>query len=315
MKNLTLTIVILVMLISCVSETEKSKRLKESRLFEITRRNDLKKLGLNGKVKQIKERSYSALSKFGTIEKGVNKRDDLSTAFKSLDFKIIDHDFDLVFDSLGFISQKKVLNSDGSIDSLIDFFYDKDKKLIEERHFNNKNIYEKWTYSFSSQNYNIEKEISIYNSEGNLKSKIVYEFQNGNNLKTINTYNSDGAIEKRIKIFPRQGRDFTEYEYHGEYEINNKDLSEIESRDFYFDKSGRLSIINYNKHPYLSRIGYDYLENKNLHQITESYLYENAIRKLLFNKYDKNENWINCLVYYNLNENPSFIIERQIDYY
>jgi hypothetical protein len=131
--------------------------------------NDLKDLGLFGKVKSLKETSFMVNQKFGNIEKGIRSRVDyeFEDTYSSNELEFMytkEKDFFMTFNENGFILEENQFESNGNLYFKYIYTYDEtNSKLLNiHRYFNDGSLDAKFTYQYNSKNIICEIGVDSY---------------------------------------------------------------------------------------------------------------------------------------------------------
>jgi len=319
---------------------------------KISQRNDsdLKKMGINGNVKYLKQYAMYAEDKFGEIKEIENSYND---------------DFVLEFNKLGFLTKK--ISYDDSVGDVIQV-----EKYIYLNSFNIK--YELFSGDESSKNlkYSINNEYdttrnvlvkrSVYNTLGYLDNETFFYSNENNNDTLIKYCNSFGKVDSYKRIFYENDNKniISEYVFSGDHKTIHKvnyehseQFTVINKMDFINNKSYQ-SRIYYNKD---ARVIKEEQIFRGVVQITNNYKYDlmgNQIEISIFNseslpisrivrsfadnsdlviketvyniynkivsdlelqyKFDDSNNWIKKIIYDRVTNSVS-VVNREIEYY
>lgn len=183
--------------------------------FAQKQNNDWMRMKLKGKVRSVKEVSYSAIDKPGETQKQKGKRTD-SLAY--------------IFTNNGNLTELQTYNPDGSLKEKINYKYDTKGNKIEENVFNpDGSLKEKYTYKYEFyDNGNISNMKTykqdgslvftfsyLYNDDGNMeenetttyinsmtiRQKIRYSYNFRGNLAFAHTFNPDGSGILRSEVY------------------------------------------------------------------------------------------------------------------
>lgn len=281
---------------------------------------DLLELGLSGKVKSVKEKSYSATEKFGEIVKIQEKREnpfdsDFFASYNESGKILEKEDYNLngslkwrheyLYDEQGNRIASNVYDSNGKLSGKEIYEYDELQNLINKKYYN-------LDYLFNGVNERLTNNDNyIYNEKGLLIE------ETGGDVKFVNKYdNSDNLIDK-------------DFFYNGR--LNSKEVFEYNQKgqkisEKFYDSDGQLSsekkflysndekLLEENTFHSGKKFTVKYDQNEN---ILEEIEYKSdgtpIIKKSYKYIYDKNKNWTKKTVYKNLT--PAFILEREINYY
>jgi hypothetical protein len=254
--------------------------------------NDCKKLKLNGLVKTTLENNYEAVATNGKITKG-NKNSN--------------GDFDtyLMFNEAGFITQKRLLNTDCTVNSIYMYEY-------------KKNLLSKLTKYTATEN--IDKVfVSVYDEKTDL-------------LTTQTTYNAFGKIESTDKYLYKNNLVSEQQTYGGnngslvykwtyEYDTNGNKIKDtwyidnatIQTTYKFDNKNQLIEQQETNKDNVVTKWKFEYDEKGNLSQeICIFFDNSQTVKKYIY-QYDENNNWIEKTTIEN--NQPTIITERKIEYY
>jgi hypothetical protein len=171
-------------------------------------KNDLKELGLKGKVRSFTEETFKAADKFGEIVKGNKEGISRSVTFYangmiaedmyiSPDGKISSIKRNM-YDNKG-NKIENVYNSDGKINNTKKIIYDDNGNITEESIYNSSGILEsKYSYKYGAKGDMTEQ--NIYNSEGNKSGTELYSYDDNGNKTEENIYNSTGDLTDSHKF-------------------------------------------------------------------------------------------------------------------
>lgn len=155
--------------------------------------NDLQKLGLEEKVKSMKENEYKVEDKFGQIAKIKKERfeEDKTKSWRDTTF-----------------TERKDLNDKGIFAWECDksYLFDANKNKTEESWYNAEGErVSKWIYKYDDKGNMVEE--GLYNSDGSLFNKRVYKYDDKSLLIEKNRYYSDGSLyHKRIYNYSESGK-------------------------------------------------------------------------------------------------------------
>jgi len=293
--------------------------------FIVPIENDLSEEDLRGRVAMIKENSYRAIEKFGEIQKGERAR-------KSL----IGLDYAKKFNKSGqMIEYSEYGTQDGHLVYKTSIAYDakgKPQKNLSYIADNKLNL--TGTYIYDENDRLIE--LAIYKTDSTLMGRYNYRYNTQGLVCVESYYRSDGSLEwKKNFDYNRRGQIIEEHLRHSDKRFNRsifysfdkkgllkeeivKDADRLFNKRYVYNynkKGQRISEESYNSRSQLySRISYRYdkygqkIEMKVYHpgkRTYQTYRYDY--------RYDKKNNWIQCIEYDN--ENPNYILERQITYH
>jgi len=263
-----------------------------------TQTTDLATMNLKGAVKQVKQFTYTAVEKFGEIQKG---------DFQPKIFGPENQNMVLTFDKDGFTKEKRHYDKAGNYNGNTIVGYDEHKHRFTEISYNiNKDIdvsvrgiYNKEkrelnsTIHYHSINDSATK-IDFFDdfgrkiktdwlgAKGKLTSRVIYKYDTRGNLIEETTYSSNGALSSKT----RNTFDGKNYKVQSETEYN----SELKTYYFKYDNFGNVI------EEYGGRPG------------------DRVVKTIYKYKYDKNNNWIERVSYL-YGELPVDFTERHIEYY
>lgn len=312
------------------------------------KKSNWKEENLYGKVKSVREISYQAVKKNGTLEKGA-----------VCDIEC--HNFLLYFNEKGFFTEKINYNTDGSLNRKIIYEYDeKDNKIAQNVYNSEEKLMSKWKYQYDAKGNKTQEqlyeegimemkeellcdkknnliEVKSYFGEGNtlpIKDVFFYD-KKGNKTKKISYDNKDTSRFEYTFKYDKKGKLIEEniYNFQGilgivktyQYEKNRKRIERIKykvDKSIYkreieeYDKNDNLTEESeYNdKGELIEKVSIQYDDKGN--QIKHDWFYPeiNIDRKRTYTyEYDPHGNWIKCIVY--VNNLPETITERIIEYY
>ena len=189
MKKILLPIFLLVFLAVCSGGTKKTNLEKEN---------------LNGKIKILKETRYEAVEKDGKITKGEKIYDSVVT----------------MYDETGNATERKEYAPDGGLVRADICKYDNNGNQIEESRYNADRCEWKGVYNYdekgnlievsdygvnSKRVYKYDKkgnriEYRYYNSDGSLNNKLAFKYDERGNMIERNRYDSDGDLQGTITL-------------------------------------------------------------------------------------------------------------------
>ena len=267
---------------------------------------------LNGKVKSVDVHFYKVEEKFGELVKGkrenfrykyyINEKGNL-TRKEVYDSNNNLYGVTVYSYKTGLLEHFKYLDSDGAIDDITQYKYDKKGNRIRSDHFGSENNL-KWFYnmSYNDAGYLIEK--NRYEPNGQLHSKDKYLYDNNGNMTEHSSYHSNGHLKyKYIYEYDKNGNEtkITRYNSKKEIEMNEVYL--------YDPKSNLLNEMHkYNaegKKSYSSL--YLYNDEKDITKI------ESLLDEKFQYRYDQRKNWIEKISF--LDGFPETLTERIIEYY
>ena len=168
------------------------------------KKNDLDQLNLKGKVKSLKETTYSAVEKFGEPV-----RDVFLTHNKHF------------FDEVGFYKKSEVFSESGRLKYNWKYNYD-DGILIESIGYDNGVPLRKIKYKFDGYGNNIEE--NVYEIGGELMARVKYEYDKAgkiieSNIYKEDEYKEDESIEKLKFKYDNDGNVIEESGYNEDGEL------------------------------------------------------------------------------------------------
>lgn len=147
-------------------------------------KNELRELNLKGKVKSVRETSYQAVQKQGTVEKGKRK----------MEAPKYYRDFYVVLNEKGNKIEKTEYNSDGSSFVKLIYQYDGKGNTVSEDRYNGDGSLAKknqFTYNFDDHGNMIEK--NWIQPNGSLGDKTVFKYDDKGNIIEMSWFNEDGS--------------------------------------------------------------------------------------------------------------------------
>ena len=280
-KKIVIILIVITSLVSC----ENKKELN----------NDLRKINVYGKVKQIKTKPYLAKESFGEIEKaGFNGGVYVET-----------------FNTAGNQIQEKHYNSaDGSPTGKTIFKYNSQGLKTEKRPYNEKGSpYNYYIYSYNDNNL-VKTSKYKDRKSGEVLYKLTFEYNGiGNLINTRQTLprTKNGYVEKYK--YDKSGNKI-------EYNYGSKGILIWITKYKYDDENRKLEDFNVdsNTRKMTGKTGYKYDNFDNIIERTkynsDSFIKERTVFEY---EYDKNNNWIKKTSF--INETVKEIIEREIEYY
>ena len=146
------------------------------------KKNDLDQLNLNGKVKLLKETSYSVVEKFG---------EPIKDEFES--------QTEYFFNEEGFYKEYNFFYGNGELNQKRKYKYDDDGNRIEESEYDTKGeLVGKWKYKYDDNGNRIEQSGYSEDMESGGKSKFKYD-DDGNLIEEI-IYDNDEEFWGKIKF-------------------------------------------------------------------------------------------------------------------
>ena len=306
-----------------------------------SKRNDLNKMNLKGKVKSLKETSYKACILFGDIQKCERERMDWNNLLYSISCYI---DSYIIFNSKGYKIEENHYTSKGSLDNKETFNYDENGNKIEENNYISDGLlFCKWINKFNLKGKIIES--NFYYLDGSLGGKNIFNYNEIENQIEESSYKSNGNLEwKHTAMFDTKGNQINFIGYKPDGSLDWKDTYKYDKKgnlieENSFESDGSLKW----KKTYIYNLIGNKIEADSFHPDGSlswkfTYKYDNSEKiievisidlsnidskeKVVFNyncsnngkeDYDKFGNWLK-LIYYK-NEIPQYIIEREIEYY
>jgi hypothetical protein len=192
MKKLLLSVFLAtgsLMMFSCGGGTSSKNNLGSTNSDESVtelKTNDLKKEGLNSKVKSVRQRVYWASEKFGRIEKGKLQ-------------KIRSQDYLKEYDNNGFLTQETYFDVRDSVISSRKIIYAKSGQIEKEELFDGNKL-------SSSVNYIYEKNVlqqkEIFDASGKLKERYAYSYYDIGLLMDEDKYNANNQlVQKTVHLY------------------------------------------------------------------------------------------------------------------
>ena len=302
-------------LIGCSSENK-----SQTDLSNIDFNKDIENANLFGKVKSVKVNTYRAEVESGEIIKG-QERYSLTDTF-------------VVFNEKGYIIEQISYAENGKIKTKKTFTYNENGNLITIYDIDSlENKYKNYSFEYNENGnlITIQDEIILsekeyeYDKKGN-NININYRTSGANSyLKEIFTYNEKGNVKEKQQHFEKKSHLDTKsnffYDKEGnmsEYYLYNAN-GDLERRDSYkYDEKGnRTNWIKYNSNEsVVFMVKYEHDEYGNMTKyINIDYIDGETLsyqRDYKYN-YDEMGNWVQRVEYeFGL---PSYIIEREIEYY
>ena len=214
-------------------------------------KNDLSELKLKGKVKTLKEASFSEsdmlVSTYVTIPKG-DTLDNTNLFFDEIGNKIEENSssftgsmmsskFTFKYDDKGNTFEKSCYNFDGSLSSKHTYKYDDKGNQIEDNIYDsNGSLSEKHTYKYDDKRNQIEQ--SGYGSDGLLFEKHTYKYNDKGYQIEESVYNSDGSLSsKRYYKYDDKGNQIEDSGY-------GSDNIFLEKFTFQYDNKGNQIEVN-----------------------------------------------------------------------
>ena len=260
------------------------------------KKNDWQNLSLQGKVKQIVELQYRAVERFGKVEKGDFYREE-------------GWDMVILFNEQGYFLNISYINASGEEVGSADYTYNTQNELIEEKNYDAEgNFSDKNIYSYDEKR-RVNQVIGV-NSDGGLTGSVLTEYDDKMNQQTISSYNVRGKLlRKELRTVNKKG-------FPLETKIYDAENNLINYRKERFNSNGlREKLIVYSSEgTVLMEVSFKYDKHENLlsqegvDEKGEAFL---PVRyEYLF---DKQGNWTKRFEY--VGDKPTFILERQIEYY
>lgn len=295
------------------------------------RKNDLKEMSLNGRVKLITEVFYDAKENNGTIVKGEIQKSN-STLFDKQGKIIEENSYtsdgslssktECQYNDKGNLTEGDGYGPSGNLYSKATYEYNDKGKITEQNCYNeNASSYSitKITYQYDELGYNIEKD--EYRLDGTVQVyKYKYDFD-GNEVEDKYNYLSDGRHNGCSKQYNNKGwlTEEQEYDLNGNY-VSQTFYQYNEQGNLTEAYSTELDTSSYTYHKFHS---YRYDDMNNLTEET-SYNLDSSIRwrSNCQYEYDIHNNWIKNIQHTTSmqpnaedSSTVSSITERSIDYY
>ncbi|SEU15758.1 Antitoxin component YwqK of the YwqJK toxin-antitoxin module [Draconibacterium orientale] len=221
------------------------------------KKTDLTLMNLKGQVESVYEVSYTAVDKFGTIERGNREREMTILGYPKKDIYI-------KFNIEGMKTEESYFRNTGygytksELSSKIIYRYDLKGNLIEKLEYNSKGNLTEKTISTYSESGDLINEIR-YNADGRINSKYNYKYTHNKILKS-NFYDGNGNLEKK--------REYKYYESDKVVELNSyyeDGALELKRVSTYDENDKLIEEINYSKEGEISGIyTYKYFDNGKL---------------------------------------------------
>jgi hypothetical protein len=273
--------------------------------------NDWEEQNLKGKVKSIKESSNRVEVKFGEFikgEEGLNGGDAfvsyrkfnnqgnlIEEHYTNKDFELIDKKYFSYGDNgeLYSIEKKGVYAKNHSIEY---YHYDETNKLkVRKSEYPNHNFEDIDSLHYNSDGLLIADNSYRIDADGSisLSSKKVNSYDGNDNLIETKMYFSNGELAFEVKN-----------EYEGGRQIKRIHIN------YYHNM---LSTLLFDKNNLLSERTEQGIRNKKLKLDEDNLILKN---KWIYKyEFDAQENWIKQYHYEENAENPSYVVEREIEYY
>lgn len=261
---------------------------------QIKIKTDLEEYNLKGRVKKIEKNYYTTKMYFGEITKDEPTRPD--------DPNIFDSFRELHFNEYGNVIKNIYKDKNGSPDGYAIYTYDKYNRIIKM--INNENNTITWSYN------DIDFTSKKHFPKGTSGEEISYYDKNSNLIK-LEVYTNGELIFRRICEYNNKGELISEKEYGGPLAKQEGELTSQKSYQY----AGILKFIHevnkYGTDDYkntFNKYG-DVIDITELKDFGSSFCYEY--------KYDKNNNWIERIEYfqYPKNKTPHIMTIRKIEYY
>lgn len=278
--------------------------------------NDLKTMGLQGNVKNLREIKYNAVEKSGEITKG-SKVGELSFEFDLFGNKNV-----WIFSTSngelrrvtyqyenGYLIEEINFEPNGSLSYRISYKYDNTGNILEETFYNSaSNVWaRRETYKYDNKNNKIEW--IDYLSDGTISLRSTHKYNEGGNEIEQNRYSSDGSLlDKWIFKHDEKGNVIELYDYEPDGSLDRTFLKQ------YDEKGNKIEVSIYRFGKLISKETWIYDEKGNIIDQTELGPNGSLIQKYTYkNEFDNNGNWIKQISYeYDI---PLYVIEREIVYY
>ena len=260
------------------------------------KKTDLQNMSLRGKIKQMIELQYSAVEKFGKVEKGDPYREE-------------GWDVIMNFNEQGNYSKITYLDSYGKDVGYTDYLYNPKNELFAEQNYDAEGGFsDKRVYSYDEKRR--ISQIVGFNSDDGLTGSTLVEYDDEKNLITEASYNPRGKLlRKEIRKIDKNGLPAETKIYNGEDNLVNY-------RKEKFDKNGlrnELTVLSPDEE-ILMKISFTYDQKENL--ISQEGIDETGAAFLPVHyeyQFDKEGNWTKRVEY--VGGKPTSILERQFEYY
>lgn len=240
------------------------------------KKSDLSKINLKGQVKSIKEITYYAIDKSESIEKG-NRTENTDSNF----------DVYIEFNSYGNKVEETIMRSEDYLCRKTLYIYD---------------------------NWNRIKEITEQYIDGRIIEKMVYDYESSNDYVIENTYNKEGqnTYKRHLKFKDGNNIEIKMYEY--EYYANNFNYNGKYKSEFNED-GNKIETLSYD---FRNSLDFQWIYKYDNRQNIIETRYINFERSLDITtkfdyQFDSSGNWIRRIEF--TDNVPSFIVEREIEYY
>jgi len=271
--------------------------------------NDWDKQHLKGKVKSITETSFKVEEKFGEYVKG--QRDGIHDQYDELN---------LQFNTDGNLTQELRIYLSGPASKRV-YLFDNQRRCIEERFSYIKRNEESYRDQFSVKNYYDDYGNVIfkenYSPDGKITEIDTLYYNKDGNLIEIKAFDTDGNMGGKVLYkYTKDGNESEDAVYHPDGSILSKQST---------DYDGPLKIkVSYQQYDHYQIMVYDQSQ-----QIVERSTYKIINTDKIINEdnlklssrwrfqyeYDEHGNWINQYQYQEDKKNPTFVVEREIEYY
>ena len=290
---------ILLMIISaCTSGTRSS-----------TPTNDWEKQHFKGKVKSITETSFEVEEKFGEYVKG--QRDGIHDQYDELN---------LQFNTDGNLIQELRIYLSGSASKRV-FVFDNQHRCIEERFSYIKRNEESYRDQFSVKNYYDDYGNVIlkdnYSSDGKITEIDTLYYNKDGNLIEIKAFDTDGDMGGKVLYkYTTDGKKSEEAVYSSDGSLLSKQSTDYDGglkiKDSYQQNNHYQIMVYDQSQQIVERSTYKILNKDNVLnednlKLTSSWMFQY--------EYDEHGNWINQYQYQEDEKNPTYVVEREIEYY
>ena len=260
------------------------------------KKTDLQNLSLQGKVKQVIELQYLAVERFGKPEKG--------NLYRAEGWDLI-----MEFNEQGYFTKMTHVDPYGKEVGYTDYLYNEQNELVSELNYDSEGGFIDRTNLIYDEKRRLYETVTINSNDG-ISGSMLVDYDDKENKVTESVYNHRGMLlQKEIRWLDKKGLPV-------ETRIFGEDNNLINYRKEKFDKNGlrsELTVISPDEEVIMNiTFKYDKKENLILQEGTDEegkaflpvrYTYE----------FDKQGNWIKRVEY--MGDRPTFILERQFDYY
>lgn len=285
--------------------------------------NDLERAKLMGEVESVKETSFIAMEKAGSLVKGDRKREgqqetdfvmlynrkgNLAETLLYFSDESLAGKYIYSYDIQGNKVETKVYFPDGRLASRYTYQYDKEGNMTGAAAYQGDKFYFRDEYKNDKQGNRIEMTV-YYSESGPLSRKNLYVYENGNRIEE-KRYNDDENISARFTYkFDESGNE-TQYNEH-----NSEGKLTFTWTYIYDDSGNRIESKNYDsKRNFLRKNTSRFDKYGNLIDI-KNYKSDESLRREIEHRleYDTKGNWVRKTTL--INQVASYIIEREILYY